>query len=506
MTVNLLVVGVGPHTRLNHLPSLAAGQDSGLVGTVTGIDLPAVAQQPVTYGLPGSPRLLPMVGVEPLPTSWQILPAAVRSVLDAVVIRERIRAVIVATEPSVHMPYALWALERGLSVLLDKPLSVHAGASVDPESARAIAEDFDTLMDAYRKASLCEPAVVVSVMSQRRWHPAFQRMRDLIAEVAQETNCPVTNIQSSHGDGQWRLPDELVNLGYHGFDRGYGKAAHSGYHEFDIVPWLLDAGERPGKELDEVEVHAHVARPADTLAQLTVADHERLFPDFAKRNPFGHTELQKLTGAFGEVDAFLSMAYRSGGRTMTLGSINLAHHTFSQRGSLEPALVGLYKGNGRIGQETHIIQQGPFQALHFHCLQTLHDDEPGIDPAAVGGADHVTVHVFRNNRLRPDWKRHTTLDFADLTQGAGPGAELPTQRSSRNRAVTEFLHYLTGRIPRQHMVSDLVTHRRPAQLMAGAYLSMAHRFTSTGPAPVRLGFRSAPTGTEDYLVPLEAAR
>ncbi|MFF9785034.1 Gfo/Idh/MocA family oxidoreductase [Streptomyces nigrescens] len=505
MKTNLLVIGVGPHTRLNHLPPLAAGQDAGLVGTVTGVDLPAVAQQRVIYGPPGRTRQLPVIAVEPFPASRQALPAAVRSVLDTVIVRERIRAVVVATEPSVHLPYAVWALERGLSVLLDKPLTVRADASVDPVAAALIAEDFDTLIDTYQRARLRDPAVVVSVLGQRRWHPAFQRMRDLIAEVAEDTNCPVTSIQSSHGDGQWRLPDELVNLPYHGFDRGYGKAAHSGYHMFDIVPWLLAAGEQPGKELEEVEVHAHVARPADTLAQLTVADHERLFPGFAERNTSSQDELQQLATAFGEVDTFLSMAYRSGGRTLTLGSINLAHHTFSQRGTLEPALAGLYKGNGRIGQETHIIQQGPFQALHFQCLQTLHDEEPGVDPAAVGGADHVAVHIFRNDRLRADWHRHTTLNFADLSQSAGSAAALPTQRSSRNRAVAEFLDYLAGRLPRHQLVSDLATHRRPSRLMAGAYLSMAHRFNGASPTAT-LGFRSTPADAEHCLVPMEAAR
>lgn len=505
MTTNLLLVGVGPHTRLNHLPALAAGQDTGLVGTVTGIDLPAVAQQPVAYGPPSRPRLLPVIGVEPFPASRASLPAAVRAVLDEVVVRERIGAVIVATEPSMHVPYVLWALERGVSVLLDKPLSVHAGASVNPAAAAAIAEDYDTLMHAYHKARVRDPAVVVSVMSQRRYHPAFQRMRDLIAEVAAETNCPVTSIQSFHGDGQWRLPDELVDLTYHGYQRGYGKAAHSGYHLFDIVPWLIAASERPGKELDEVEVHTHITRPADALAQVTVADHEELFPGFAARNPYSQAELQQLTGTFGEVDAFSSMAYRSGGRTMTLGSINLAHHTFSQRGNLEPVLAGLYKGNGRIGQETHIIQQGPFQALHFHCLQTLHDDTPGVDPAAVGGADHVAVHVFRNNRLHPQWERHTTLGFADLTSGSGPDATLPTQRSSRHRAMTEFLLYLAGQLPRQQMASDLTAHRRPARLMAGAYLSMAQRLTGGSPAAT-LEFGAAPASPAQPLVPLETAR
>ena len=503
MSTNVLVVGVGPHTRRSHLHALAAGQDTGLVGTITGIDLHAVAAQQVIYGSPDRPRVLPVLGVDPFPSSSTSLPTAVRVIVDEVVMRERIGAVVVATEPSLHMPYALWALERGLSVLLDKPLSVHGGASANPAAAVAIAEDYDALMRAYDQARLRDPSIVVSVMSQRRHHPAFQRMRDLIAEVADQTNCPITSIQSFHGDGQWRLPDELVDLTYHGYQDGYGKAAHSGYHFFDIAQWLMAAGERPGKRCDEVEVHAHCTRPADTLAQLTVADHDALFPGFAARNPYSHTELQALTRGFGEVDVFSSMAYRSGGDTITLGSINLAHQSFSQRGNLTPALDSLYKGNGRIGQETHIIEQGPFQALHFHGLQTLHDELPEVDPAAVGGADHVAVHIFRNNRFRPQWERHTTLEFADLTGGSGPDATLPTQASSRHRAVTEFLLYLAGCLPRQSMASNLATHRRSARLMAGVYLSMAQRHTGGSPTAT-LEFRADPTEPRKLLAPVEA--
>ncbi|MFJ1936781.1 Gfo/Idh/MocA family protein [Kitasatospora sp. NPDC088160] len=478
--VNVLVVGVGPHARLNHLPALAAAQDAGLAGTVTGVDLPHAAASAVEYGTPGWPRRMPVVPVEPFPASRRTLPGAARQVLEGLVEQERIGAVVVATEPSVHLPYALWAMERGLPVLLDKPLTVHPGASTDPGAASAIADDFDTLLDAYRAARRRDPLMVVSVLSQRRWHPAFRRVRELIGEVAEATNCPVTSIQSSHGDGQWRLPDELVDLGYHGFRDGYGKAAHSGYHHFDIVPWWLAAGERPGKEIDEIEVHAACTRPADFLAQLTVADHERLLPGFADRNPYTEQELHRLTAGFGEVDVFLNVAYRSRGQVMTLGSHSLAHTTFSQRGELHPVPGGLYKGNGRIGQETHIIQQGPFQALHLHILQTLHGDRDGIDRRAPGGADHIELHVFRNDRLYPGWERHCTLGFADLTAGSGPDAVLPTQRSARTCAVTEFLSYVTGRIPRAQMASDLADHRRPARLMAAAYLSMARRWRDGG--------------------------
>nr|BEK71420.1 hypothetical protein KPHV_86470 [Kitasatospora purpeofusca] len=490
--VNILVIGAGPHTRLNHLPALAAARDAGLAGTVTGVDLPHAAA-PVEYGMPGRPRLMPVVAVPPFPVSLRSLPGGVRRVLEDLVERQRVGAVVVATEPSVHLPYALWAIGRGLPVLLDKPLTVHPGASTDPAAAQAIADDFEALLDAYREALRRDPRMVVSVLAQRRWHPAFRRVRELIAEVAEATGCPVTSVQSSHGDGQWRLPDELVDLGYHGFDRGYGKAAHSGYHHFDIVPWWLAAGERPGKEIDEIEVHAACTRPGDFLAQLTVADHARLLPGFADRNPYTEQDLHRLTAGFGEVDVHLNVAYRGRGRVLALGSHSLAHTTFSQRAALDPVPGGLYKGNGRIGQESHIVQQGPFQALHLRFLQTLHGDGDGVDPRAAGGADHIELHVFRNDRLTPGWERHRVLGFADLVEGDGEGAVLPTQRSARTCAVTEFLSHLAGRLPRTELASDLADHRRPARLMAAAYLSMARRHADGRPAaPAVLDFRPTP--------------
>ncbi|MGW4492287.1 Gfo/Idh/MocA family oxidoreductase [Streptomyces sp. NPDC004376] len=507
--VNVLVVGVGPHTLLNHLPALAIAQDEGLAGTVTGIDLPHAATA-VEYGTPGRLRRMPVIPVQPFPTSRRALPSEVRQVLEGVVERERIGAVVVATEPSVHLPYALWAMARGLPVLLDKPLTMRPGASTDPAAASAIADDFDTLLDAYRAARRRDPRMVVSVLSQRRWHPAFRRVRDLISEVAEATNCPVTSVQSSHGDGQWRLPDELVDLGYHGFDRGYGKASHSGYHHFDTVPWWLAAGERPGKEIDEIEVHAACTRPEDFLAQLTVADHARLLTGFADRNPYTEQDLHRLTAGHGEIDVFINVAYRSHGRVMALGSHSLAHTTLSQRGNLNPMPGGLYKNNGRIGQETHIIQQGPFQALHLHVLQTLHGDRDGIDRRAAGGADHIELHIFRNNLLRPDWQRHRRLGFTDLVQGSGDSTVLPTQRSARTCAVTEFLSYLADRTPQAEMTSDLTEHRRPVRLMAATYLSMARRWADAGrpAAPVVLDFRpaAAPAPTARALAALGATR
>ncbi|WP_329172857.1 Gfo/Idh/MocA family oxidoreductase [Streptomyces sp. NBC_01477] len=477
---NLLVIGVGPHARRSHLPALAAGQAAGLVGTVRGVDILGAADAAVPYDADDGPRSVPVTLVEPFGSEERTLPDAVRRTLDELVDHQGIDAVVVSTEPAFHLAYTGWALERGLSVLLDKPLGVRTDASTDPAQAAGILTDADDLLARYEAARLRHPEIMVSVQSQRRYHPAFWRLRQLIAEVAEATDCPVTSVQSFHSDGQWRLPDELLDLDYHGYDRGYGKCAHSGYHFFDIIPWLLAAGERGGKVPDAVQVHAQVTRPADFLAQLGVEDHERLFDGFAARNLYSTQDLDTAAHGFGEVDAFISLAFRSAGRTLTLGSLNLVHNGFSQRGNLTPA-AGLYKGNGRVRQETHIIQQGPFQALHFHSLQTLDEGVRTGDRHAPGGDRHVEVHVFRNNRLRPAWKAYTRLGHEALTTMSEGQVAVPTQQSSRRRAMGEFLEYVNGRRTREQMRSDLTTHRTAAALMAGAYQSMAARWTGASP-------------------------
>ncbi|MFJ3673403.1 Gfo/Idh/MocA family oxidoreductase [Streptomyces sp. NPDC090106] len=476
---NVLVIGVGPHARRSHLPALAAGQRDGLVGTVRGVDVLGAASVRTALDSDDGPREVPVTPIEPFPAGEHPLPQAVRQTLDGLVARCGIDAVVVATEPAFHMVYARWALDRGLSILLDKPLGVRAHASTDPVQAGAILTDVDDLIAHYDRARRHHPDVLVSVQSQRRYHPAFWRLRDLITEIAEATGCPVTSVQSFHSDGQWRLPDELLDLDYHGYSRGYGKCAHSGYHFFDIIPWLLAAGDASNKTADAVRVHAEVTRPDDLLAQLTVTDYEQLFDGFAARNQYTETELCAGLHGFGEVDAGISMAFTRGGRTLTLATLNLIHNGFSQRGNLAPA-AALYTGNGRVRQETHIIQQGPFQALHLRSLQTLVDDVAG-DRYTAGGDRHIEVHVLRNNRFRPDWKPYTRLGHDELTTTADGHLAMPTQQSSRRRSMHEFLLYLNGRRARHQMRSDLTTHRTAAALMAGTYLSMAHRFSGASP-------------------------
>lgn len=72
---------------------------------------------------------------------------------------------------------------------------------------------------------------------------------------------------------------------------------------------------------------------------------------------------------YGEIDAFINLAFKHKNRIILLGSINLIHNSFSQRGNLIPN-KDLYKGNGRVRHETYTLQQVPFQCIQVISFQS----------------------------------------------------------------------------------------------------------------------------------------
>jgi predicted dehydrogenase len=84
--------------------------------------------------------------------------------LDALVRREGITTVLVATEPLAHYGYAQWALSRSLNVLVDKPPTARTALTTDSGQARAMVGDFAGLVRAAADGC-CHAAV----LTQRRW-------------------------------------------------------------------------------------------------------------------------------------------------------------------------------------------------------------------------------------------------------------------------------------------------------------------------------------------------
>lgn len=399
--------------------------------------------------------------------------------LHTIVCENEIRGVIIATDPSVHVAYARWALSEGLSILMDKPVSVHNHVSTNPSIPNMLRSDYRALLDEYERGKKKCPRMLFSLMAQRRFHPAFRQMKTLVEEVHKRTNCPITSIHSFHGDGQWRLPDELTDIPYHGYTQGYGKCSHSGYHFFDTMAWLLEAGEGKKKTLDSVEVSVNAVRPSDYLEQITPADYKRIFRSRDFSGTVSKSFKTKIK-PYGEIDAFCSFAFKHKGATMTLGSVNLAHNSFSQRGWHSTVGRDLYKGNGRLRHEVHIIQQGPFQAIEFMSLQSEEVRPTHTDNLyKPGGEYHLDIHVFRNHALFPDWKSYENMSIADITKRELENHSRGHQEDARRNAVLEFVSFLHGK--KLKPISDFSDHRRSVTLLTGVYQSMANRFAGKNP-------------------------
>ena len=153
--------------------------------------------------------------------------------LDSIVKKEGINAVIISTPPEVRLPYIKWALRNNLHVLSDKPLTAPPNCSVELEASTKLFNDYNKIVQLYDVGLQTNPDLVFDLMVQRRYHPAYQLILDKLSEVAEHTGCPVTNVQLTHADGQWRFPNEIIEIDYpdcNHDNQGNGKSTHSGYH------------------------------------------------------------------------------------------------------------------------------------------------------------------------------------------------------------------------------------------------------------------------------------
>jgi len=475
--ISLLLIGFGPHARRIYYPIITHEQSSTGASIVCAVDL--LSQQSVIEEyLSKRKETLPVYYLDK-PDNNRTLPKHIQILLNTIVQKFNIQGIIISTEPLAHVGYANWALENGLSILMDKPISTAIHASVSEKAANQILDDYQFLKKKYLKAKMKDKHILFSLMAQRRYHPSFQKMKLLIQEVYTRTGCPVTSIQSFHSDGQWRLPSEIIDIDYHSYNQGYGKCSHTGYHALDIVPWLLEAAESKDSKINNVDIFTNFLRPNDFLSQIPMKNYTNLFPHFNKHNHYTEKEIRTITQNYGEIDAFNSFAFKHNDRTITLGSMNFVHNGFSQRGWMTPN-ADLYKGNGRVRHESHFIEQGPFQAISFISYQS---DQ--IDPSqkhnifGVGGEYHLDIHVFRNHNLIPAWKRYELFGIQNLNKLIVSGYSRGHQEDARRQAIIEFIHHLHK--PTTEHTSHFLDHERGTILLAGVYQSAAKRFHHKNP-------------------------
>ncbi|MFA5310358.1 MAG: Gfo/Idh/MocA family oxidoreductase [Candidatus Paceibacterota bacterium] len=475
--INILLVGLGPHAKRIYFPIIKKDGTNINAKISLIVDLEEKKEDIEKYLL-ASGEKIDTLFLSSKQKKYNNLTKEVEKILDEKIKKLNINAVFISTEPLAHIVYAKYALSRGLHILMDKPLSTKENISTNINKAKEIINDYEKLIVLHKKAEKKHGhKIVFNLMAQRRFHPAFIKIKQLIRDVYESTGCPVTSIQSFHSDGQWRMPEEIIDQDYHPYNQGYGKLSHSGYHSLDLVPWLIDIDD---VDYDQINIVSQSSMPIDFFEQLKISNYEKLFPDY--RNFFARDEknINSTVKLYGEIDCFSNIAFKRKNKTITLASVNLAHNGFSQRGWTTAKGKDLYKGNGRVRHESHYIEQGPFQAISFISYQGKEVNPNNIDGVYdVGGEYHLDIHVFRNDKFCPKWKNYEKISVRDLNINIMEGVSRGHQEDARRFCILDFIEQINN--PEKTTKSSIVDHKKSILLMSGAYQSMCKSFKRKNP-------------------------
>jgi hypothetical protein len=461
---NTMLIGIGPHAKRIYLPFIKKCSKNFGINLCVGIECKGQKKRTYEYLNQLSIHIPLVLFVDPFTPEMSI---DLKNKLNEIVKQNRISAVIIATEPTAHKAYAIWALKNNLHILMDKPITTRQNAVSNIEQAKGIYRDFTDINNAAKKSTS-----IFIVNSQRRYHPGKQKVYKLISEIASKYNMPVTSIHSSDSDGQWFFPEEIIREEYHGYNRGNGKCSHSGYHYFDTIYNFYKAGIIEAKKAESVEVYTSFLTPRGFFQQISQKDYQSWFGDKYKQI-YTDNELFRKVNNFGEIDSFSLIRLLKNNETICNISLDLMHNSFCRRSWVE-ANKDLYKQNGRVKHEHHLIQQGPLQSIQIHGYQlnSNHDSNEETD-FDLGGNNHYEINVFRNSGIigGESMIRYSTRSFDSdrLEIDKNIPINQLTYEYSRELAIAEFFNLINGKI--KESLSPISDHEIPVKIMSSIYIA-----------------------------------
>lgn len=464
--INTLLIGVGYHAKRIYLPYVKSSEFCNLAACW---DLVSQKEKIEDF-LEGIGFVVPCYYTKNNSIS-DTLNKEECNYLNKIIKKHKIEAVIIATEPLAHFKYAEWALDNSLHILLDKPISTEIDVSISVNKANKLFKDYTKLTKLYVEKNK-KQNLIFSIQAQRRFHIGFQTIRQKIIEMAKISNCPVTFIQTFHSDGQWTFPNEFISQTYHPYNQGYGKMSHSGFHSLDIAIWLVEASLKLDKKWDNFKLQTTFIRPWDVFAQFSKKDYLKIFPDM-KWNLNVKQGIKKVTG---EVDAFTHISFLNGKNIITNINCNLLHNSFSRRGWFNSAGRDLYKGNGRVRQESYIIEQGPFQSIIVNSLQSEEIQKGNFHPYEVGGEYHFDIHIFRNKAIFPELQTYEYLNLQSLSPVNDLGYSRGHQEDARRNCITDFYQSIIKQAPSKNQGSNILYHGLTTQILSSIYVSAAKQY------------------------------
>jgi predicted dehydrogenase len=133
-----LVIGVGPHAKRTYIPHLLDLERRGRADLVAVVDIEPNRDVTLEY----TRKHCPGVDLVLVPFFTTRMPDEVTRQLNSLSRHLKITHVIIATEPQAHRAYGLWALNRELHIIMDKPLTARRNAAHSEVQAMGIAQDY----------------------------------------------------------------------------------------------------------------------------------------------------------------------------------------------------------------------------------------------------------------------------------------------------------------------------------------------------------------------------
>ncbi|MER7272358.1 Gfo/Idh/MocA family oxidoreductase [Micromonospora carbonacea] len=353
----------------------------------------------------------------------------------AMLAKERVDTVLVATVDATHDEYIVAALHAGCDVVSEKPMTVDA-----PRCRR--------ILDA-----VAETGRHVTVAFNYRYNPLHEQLRRLLADGA------VGEIGSVHFE--WLLD---VRHGADYFRRWHRDKANSGglmvhkaSHHFDLVNWWLDAtpvevyaagrlffygdaGRRHGYARDYERAHDAPAAADDPFA-LRMAEHPRLRELYldAEAEDGYHRDQNVFAPGVTIEDDMAVLARYSTGATMT--------YHLTAYAPWEGYRVMVNGSRGRLELEVVESEFVSPQAAGALKGAALH----GAEAAAEGGSATLT--------LRPYWQPPRRIEVEGYTRQGHGGADARMTRVLFGGATDPLRRAATARDGALALLTGLAANR-----------------------------------------------
>lgn len=384
----IALVGLGPHAKRIYLNYFKKHK----VNFVLLIDLESKKDEIREYLNNNGFKNVKIFTISDSLKDKEHLPEEIADNLLAVCNTFEISHLIIATEPKAHNMYLEFALKNNINVLSDKPITVTKNMTSMRSINKVRKQYYDILRLANNSDAMCK------IMCQRQYHRGYEKIKEILSDVVEKYQVPITYIDIYHCDGNWEMPHDLLKEN-HPYKYGYGKLFHSGYHFIDLLSDFIKINNKltGSKRIMDGEVYSSFLTPNDELNIFNIDDYKRIFdgqniPDYYENNK------KPKFNKFGEKNFYGSIDFKNKyGQLITHANLNLLHYGFSRRGWIESR--DYYKNNGRIRHESINIQVGTLMNIQVHSYQSKEIKDRTKDmhlEEQVGGLEHFDIDIYRN--------------------------------------------------------------------------------------------------------------